>query len=309
MTNTDIELIEKGIQYMRAAEYDKAEQLFDDAIELQGANLARAYYNKGVLFHMHFNKKRESILYYENAISLNPNYGKSWYNLGDIYTEFNQYEKAKIMFQNAAKEMPEEIKPLISIAHVLNRMNDFSSAIYILKSLLEIEKLDDELLAKINSELGLALLQTSQVIMAYEHFKEAFLLNENDYQACYNIAYIADAFKRYDEAILFYGKAIILDVNEAKAYQGKACTYIHQKKYEKGLSLIEKAIELAPGNFEGYYNLASIYAGLNKEQELFNAIQKTIDLAPVQIGIATHIQNDPDFSFYTKHPNFLSLLK
>lgn len=309
MENKDSELVKSGIEHMRTGTFDLAEQFFNDAIALEGPYLHKAYYNKGVLCHEHLNKMQEALNCYEKATSLKPDYGKAWTNLGEVLCHFHQYGEAKTVYLKALELMPEETLPLIGLAYALNRINDFSNSIDILTELLDEEGIIDEFLAKINSELGLALLQTNQAKKAHVHFKKAFELDEKDYQACYNIAFIEDAFKNYEEAHTFYDKAIALNTNEGKAYQGKACTFIHTKKYPEALDFITKAIDLSPENFEGYYNLACICSGMGKEPELLDAIEKTIRLAPVQIGIATHIMNDPDFLPYSKQQNFMDVLE
>lgn len=303
-----MELVNDGIRNMKNGNYPLAEQLFNKAIATEGANVHKAFYNKGVLFHKYLNKLQSALECYEEATSLNPNYGYAWNNMGDIFCEFNQYDKAKEMFKKAIQEIPDELAPRLGLAYAQNRLGDFSASINALEILLKKDNIDKKLLAKINSELGLALVQTNQAEKALYFFKKAFELDEKDYQACYNIAFIKDASKDYEEALLYYDKAIALDKNEAKGYQGKACTCIHQKNYQDGLVLIQKAIELNPKNFEAYYNLACIYAGTGQEQELLNAIKKTIELAPPQIGIQRHILNDPDFLPYSKQPNFVGIL-
>ncbi|WP_222982820.1 tetratricopeptide repeat protein [Flagellimonas meishanensis] len=306
--NNDIELINEGISNMRKGNYSIAEQFFNKAIEMKGANLPMAQYNKGVLYHKHLNDMQLALECYKEATSLQPNYGYAWHNLGEVLCHFNYYAKGKEMFQKAIDQIPDELPPRLGLAYAQNRLGEFANSINILEQLLERDNQDKELLAKINSELGLALLQTQQAQRAYKHFKKAFDLNEKDYQVCYNIAFIADAFQSYEEAIEFYDKAIALNGKEAKGHQGKACTLIHTKRYGDALEYIQKAIELNPENFEGYYNLACIHAGLGEEDELLSAINKTIALAPRQIGIERHILNDPDFLPFTKQQNFIAVL-
>ena len=297
---TDTELITNAIFQKNQGNYDEAEKFYNEAIALNGTNLHKAYYNKGVLLEV-LNRLEEAQDCYTKASSLKPDYGIAWNNLGDLLCRRHSYERAKVVFEKAQTLMPNEFNPRIGLAFALNRLNDFSSSLNILKKLLEespVQNLDNKSRSKIHNEMGLALMHTNSIAMAYLHFIKAFEFYKHDYQTCYNIAFIADMEKRYDVAIEFYDKAIALNPDEAKGHQGKACTLIHTGKYEEALDLIQKAIQLDPNNFEGYYNLACIYANLANEKEMFDAIEKTIDLAPPQINIGHHILNDPDFSKY-----------
>lgn len=309
MANNGTKLVDDGIHKMCEGDYNKAESLFNEAISIgKGEDLSYAYYNKGILMEKHLNNMEEALHCYETAASFAPVYKYVWNNFGNMLLHFNEYEEALAAFEEALELTPNETRPLYNIAYTYNRLNNFQRAINILRKLLNME-VENEFIGKINSELGLALLKTNNIHEAYGHFEKAFQEGEQSYQVYYNIAFISDMLKKYDKALLFYDKAIALNKNESKGYQGKACTYIHTEKYEEGLVFIKKAIVLSPSNFEGYYNLACIYAGLRKEEELLKSIQKTIDLAPSQIGIEKHIQNDPDFLPYSKLKEFLSILE
>ncbi|MEZ4811548.1 MAG: tetratricopeptide repeat protein [Allomuricauda sp.] len=299
---TDTELITNAISQKNQGNYDGAEKFYNEAIALNGTSLHKAYYNKGVLLEI-LNRLEEAQDCYTKATSLKPDYGIAWNNLGDLLCRRHSYERAKVVFEKALTLMPNEFNPRIGLAYALNRLNDFNSSLNILKKLLEestVQNLDNKSRSKIYSEMGLALMHTNNITMAQQHFTKAFELYGQDYQTCYNIAFIADVEKKYDVAIEFYDKAIALNPNEAKGHQGKACTLVHIGKYEEALDLIKKAIQLDSNNFEGYYNLACIYANLAKEKEMFDALEKTIDLAPPQINIGHHILNDPDFSNYRR---------
>ncbi len=309
METQDLKLVNEGILQMKEGQYQKAESLFNKAIILEGQYLSKAYYNKGVLLQNHLNDIKEAMLCYIEATTLNPDYGYAWHNLGETLLHYNRYNDALQMFITAIETIPEDLNPRIGLAHTFNRLQEYESAIETLEPLLDQQGIKDNHMAKIQSEYGLALLQTNRVPEAYDHFKKAFQLNENDYQVCYNIAFISDMFKNYAEALSFYDKAIAVNTNEAKGYQGKACTYIHMREYQEALPYIQKAIALSPKNFEGYYNLACIHAGLGEEEALLDAIKKTIELAPPQIGIEKHIQKDPDFLPYSKNEGFMSVIE
>lgn len=301
MSTKDAKLITEAIAQKNAGNHVKSEKLYSEAIELNGENLHKAYYNKGNLL-KEINKIGAALECYEKATSIKPDYGIAWFNWGNLLCKIHKYHEAIRVFEAAISIMPNEINPLFGIAYAYNRIGSPHKSQEILIELLEkveSEQINIDLLSKIHSELGLSFLQTNDVTKAKVHFIKAYELNEYDYQACYNIAYIADTEKRYDAALDFYDKAISIDPNEAKGYQGKGCTLIHSGNLEEALAYIEKAIELNPNDFEGYYNLACIYSGLNNEKAMLDAVSKTISLAPKQLNIGHHILNDPDFSKYS----------
>lgn len=307
MHKNDATLITHAIQQKQQENYEKALELYDQAIKLNGPNLHSAYYNKGVLLRL-LNNNTGSQDCFKMAINVKPDYFEAWSNWGDLLCKIHNYSGALEMFKKAQRLNSKEINPKLGIAYCLNRLGNSSKACEILNPLLA-ESQNSELQSLIFSEFGLALLQTNQLHEALVNFTKAYELNNNDYQSCYNIGFISDMLKQYDEALIFYDKAISINPTESKAYQGKACTYIHTKRYHNALGLILKAVELNPNNFEGYYNLACVYAGLNQEDKTLDAIKKTIALAPQEIGIQNYILNDPDFSkFYSKIVDMINTL-
>lgn len=296
----DAELIMEAISQKNAGNFGESEKLFNNAIELNGQNLHKAYYNKGNLLKK-LDRIEEALNCYEKATLKKPDYGMAWFNWGDLLCKIHKYHEAAHVFDSANTVMPNEINPLFGIAYTANRTGSPHKSKIILKELLERakqEQIEPNLLSKMHSEMGLSLLYINNIAMANQHFKNAYELNNEDYQACSNIAFIADMEKRYDDAINFYDKAIAIKPSEAKGYQGKGCALIHNGKHEEALGFIQKAIQLNPHNFEGYYNLACVHSGLNNKKAMLEAISKTISLAPKQLNIGQHILNDPDFANY-----------
>jgi tetratricopeptide (TPR) repeat protein len=289
-------------------------QLYDQAIQLGDRGfLSQAYYNKGVLAFEN-DSLHEALDCFQKAIAVDPDYEKAWVNLGNIFLRFERHQEALDAFRNAQAILPDQVTSLFNTAMTLNRLNKFDDAWKILSSLVardektqEVRSALDEKAYLLYSEAGLACLQLNNSKQALHFFSRAFNLNSSDYQIVYNIAFIYDRLKDYDQALLFYDLSIALD--EFKGYQGKACTYIHLKKFEDALELISKAINIAPDNFEGYYNLACIYSGLNQKANLINAVRRVYELAPAGIPLANIFRSDPDFSAYHYDADFVAALR
>lgn len=276
MGKKDKELIQDANVKKQQGDYKESLNLYNGAIELKGEHLYEAYYNKGILLN-HLNNTLEAQQCFEMATNLKPDCGIAWFYWGELLCKVHNYSRAKEKFEKAYKTDPSNINPQIGIAYCFNRTNEFPKAIQMLSNLLNAPK-DPKQESKICSELGLAFLQTNNLQKAYNNFIRAYELNDQDYQACYNIAFIEDLSKNYEKAISFYENAIALSPNEGKAYQGLACTYIHMKKYQQAKDYINKAIALNPNNFEGYYNLACVYAGLQNQKGTIDALKKRLRL-------------------------------
>lgn len=307
-------LIQMALKAKHADDHSLAFDLYNQAIKMgDHGYLAQAYYNKGVLWldqHQH----RDALNCFQEAVSLDPDYEKAWVNLGSVYLFFDQYKEALYAFERAHGLVPDQVHSLFNRGYALNRLGRYREASNILKNLIVREEKFKDVIGvmgeeayRLYSEAALSSLQLGDHQNALHYFRKAFNLNTGDYQVCYNLAFIYDHVKDFEQAILFYDLSIALDPNQHKGYQGKACTYIHMKKYNDALQWIARSINLSPENFEAYYNLACIYAGQGEQENMINAIAKTIELAPRGLDIKAIFRNDADFAAFTNDAAFLQV--
>ena len=63
----------------------------------------------------------------------------------------------------------------------------------------------------------------------------------------------------YDTAISYFDRAINLDTNNYKAYNGKGIALCFKGQYTNGMPLIQKALNMKPDYANGYFNMAMAY--------------------------------------------------
>ncbi len=84
----------------------------------------------------------------------------------------------------------------------------------------------------------------------------------------------------YDNAIIFFDKAIDLDANNAKLYSERGVTHFHLKHNLKALADMDKAVELEPNNSYRYSSRAFIKGACRMTDEAIADYQKCIELDP-----------------------------
>lgn len=94
---------------------------------------------------------------------------------------------------------------------------------------------------------------------AIVEYKKAIVLNPNYKDAYNNLGNCYLELKNYDNAIKMLQKAITLDSNYNEAYYNLGNTYTYQKYYDNAIKMYKKAILLNPNYKEAYYNLGHCY--------------------------------------------------
>ncbi len=126
-----------------------------------------------------------------------------------------------------------------------------------------------------NSHLALNSYQLS-----IENFTQLLILDPNDAEA-YNNRGIAYYFlKDYDSAIQDYDKVIELDPNFVVAYMNRGEAYRRLGQYNLALLDCNKAIELIPNSAIAYSNRGEVYNSLLQYEKAIQDLNKAIELSP-----------------------------
>jgi tetratricopeptide (TPR) repeat protein len=115
---------------------------------------------------------------------------------------------------------------------------------------------------------------------AVAFFRKAIELNP-DYAKAYNGLGVAlDDQEKYEEAVAAYRKAIELKPDYALAYRNLGNALMHQGKYGEAVAAHRKAIELKPDYALAYRNLGIALRKQKKFGESATAYRKAIELKP-----------------------------
>ena len=85
-------------------------------------------------------------------------------------------------------------------------------------------------------------------------------------------------FKRYDEAIADFNRALEIKPNYIPSFSGLGFCYHKKKQYSKAISAYEKTIELSPEHLTAYRALFNIYKELGNAEKANYYGQKSNDL-------------------------------
>ena len=148
----------------------------------------------------------ESIVHYDKALSLNPNYAEAWSNKGNALQEFKRFEESIVHYDKALNLKPGYLKGYIGKGNTLVELKHFEEAIFYYDQALNL----NPNYAEAHSAKGNALYELKQFDAAIAHHNKALEL-KHDYAAGWiNKGVTVNELGLYKEAIFCFSKALSL---------------------------------------------------------------------------------------------------
>lgn len=93
-----------GIQAQNAGNMQEAYGEFERALKLD-PKFSQAHHAMGLVLHLGFARHQEAIGHFEEAIRLDPAFSDAKVNLGNVFLDSKQYDKAAALYQEALNDM------------------------------------------------------------------------------------------------------------------------------------------------------------------------------------------------------------
>ena len=211
------------------------------------------------------NKKyKQSLIYLDKAIKLNPQFVNAYIEKGLVYYEQHQYDLAEEAYEKARMINPNAPYADVEIAH------------------LYLKKAVDS-----NAEKALTYLKKSEyyydLAIKKNRFFGMFYIGKARLYETWGDIYLQSRAKYFEKALFCYNKAFELGVpGRQYIYYGwyrNLC--FKMKKYDQALLLCQKMLPLLPKDdqFDFYRKRANIYQALNKDKESLEDYRLAYQLA------------------------------
>jgi len=210
--------LESIVDFHKSGQYIKALSIIDRLLE--------TYHNDPFLFNIKGSCLCEtgdlntSIISFEKAITLKPDYAEALFNLGVTYQKLNQFDKAIESYEKA-----------LNIQHAY---------------------------PTVHLNLGIIYFQKDQLNSAIKSFEWAVAYSPNHSEAYYNLGAALQKNRQFEKAKKQFEKAISINPNYAHAYEslGILCEIINLPN--EALSYFEKALRINPHLTNTYRNLSKL---------------------------------------------------
>ena len=179
---------------------------------------------------------------YNQILKIDPGHVSTLNNLGTLYVNLKEHQKAKDCYEKVIKINP-------------NYADAYNNLGVIFKNLGEIQK-------------------------AKDCYEKVIKINPNYANAHNNLGVILQYLGEPQKAKDCYEKAIAIDPNYANAHNNLGVIFQKLKEYQKAKNCYEKAIAINPNYADAYNNLGVIFQELGEIQKAKDCYEKTIKINP-----------------------------
>ena len=314
--------------YQAAGEYDKALEMYDQAIKMSGKPEILCNLKAGLLHSLHRDEemlsfrnssyallggacdadgyaglillneektREEALVYIHNAIeagSAEPDFYDAYIDEfldRDLYYRAMLCADSGIIHTNVRDDLTQKK------AEILLRQGRNDLAAYITEDLLR-EKPEDSDLHYLYGRVQYALGHEREAV---EWLESAVGLDHSSHEYIFTLAQCYYRIQDYDQALFYYTKAIMLDENDCESFKKRANIYLRKEEDQKALADINRAMLLDPGDPETYLLIGNILAGYEVEEytqiEGADSVDDTKEpLDPEETGEAAAEQDDEE---------------
>jgi len=143
--------------------------------------------------------------------------------------------------EKAATMAPTSVEALFQLGNAYTDKEQFEKAIEMFKKVVEL----DPKYADGYSNLGVAYYRNGQMNKAVESFEKAVDLAPNDAEIRYNLGGALAQVNRLDDAVASFNKALSLNPNLPQAYLGLGSVYKLQGKNSEAIKALNRFLELS----------------------------------------------------------------
>jgi tetratricopeptide (TPR) repeat protein len=249
--------LKKGIDAVNKGDYVSALNLLKDVVKSDKSYDANYNYGEALF---RTGSIEEAIKYLNIALADDDEGIMALKDLGEIYTQKKDYNKANDYFKKAIKVEPQNIPVLIAKAAMLSAQGKIDPAIEVLTLASSIDKEHPDPMVFVGLGDAWYARGTSPKI-ALDNYQKALKLKSNLAVAYYGLGRVYFKMKKYNDAINSFNIAIEKDPNYAPAYLEMGKILYFNGDFPKAAASFIKYSKLRPGTQEGNsYYAKTLYA-------------------------------------------------
>jgi tetratricopeptide (TPR) repeat protein len=267
----------RGMAFDRCGMTDQARQALQHALQVShGGNYCRARVQLGVLqYRAH--QTAEAVSSFEQAVRDDPNCVEGYTNLAMVQRERAQGNDRLQAVANIRQALARDDKFIpalnqLALTYLAEAGNDPRSQRLMLAEIVcrqavqvsqqhtgEIAPEVRSFVADVENTWGLINIKVGQIIGALNHFRRAFQLNPNMFEAWVNYGTVNLSFRGYDDAKDAFQHAVQLRPNDYDAHIGLGVALRGLRQNQQAQAEYERAEQLDQNRPDAFYNLAVLY--------------------------------------------------
>ena len=241
-----------------------------------------------------------SLRYFKRALHLNPENDLALNEISTCYEAEDKYKEAIVFFEGFIDNHPYNGGAWQHLAYAFEKDGQAENAIWAYDYVTIINPfLSHAFLSKASLQINLKQYKEAiETIEASFEFEDPFYLTYCQIGECF------ERLRKYDEAIVYYNKAIDDNREYPDGWLGKAIALDAQGEYKKALEHINMAINLDKNDADYYYVKAEILENLEAFDDAEQAFMDAMSLEPEDEEIVLDY-----FQFLKRHQEINDVLE
>ena len=251
---------------------DEIESLLDND-ELKSNPFINNLYNQLAYEYLRNGYYDKSEQFFEKSLEINDKDRFALYYLSTLYRESGKFDQSIALSEQHISSYPNEQEGYINKSISLLSLQRFDTVIEELSDALKMFPEDFE----VNYFLGLAHYSLKEFEDAEVFYKKALSLDTSSIPAMHALAMVYDQNKKWDKSDKLYTDLITINTKDAQAYNNYAYSLIERnEETDYALTLAKKAIELSPKTSSYLDTIGWIYFKLNDFEQAKEFIGQAI---------------------------------
>jgi tetratricopeptide (TPR) repeat protein len=236
----------------RAALFENEETLWTDTLAWN-PNCWIGHYNLGIVY---FQKGQgdKAIEHYRKALEINPDYAEAYTNLGNALSQDGHVDDAIVQYQKALDISPNDAKAHNDLGVAFYRKGQLNDAAAQYKKSLEINSEDPSTY----DNLGVVYSLQGQPDEAVAQYQKALEVDPDNVETLYNLGVVLAQKGDIDDAISQYQKVIKIRPTYGEAYTNLGIAFFKKGQVDKAQALFNEAVRLNPNDVVAQSNLAKV---------------------------------------------------
>ena len=218
----------------------------------------------------------KAFVHYQKAIDLYPDYDAALMNLGNLYRETGDLEKAQYYLQKSIEVTPDFATAWMNLGIVQAASKQFKEALQSYTNALKYRKN----YANCYYNLGNLYLEQKLYNEALNHWQRAVTLNPKFQKAWANMLTMLDSKSLFEDALRLSEEALKHLPNESSILFLRANIFGKLGRYVEAEQLFKRIIAKESMNYMYHTNLAVLYHRWNRINEAIDSYKKALEVNP-----------------------------
>ena len=224
---------------------------------------------------------------YNQVLKIDPSHSQSLGNIGVIFTNLKEHQKAKECFEKAIEIDPNNSSAHNNLGVISKDLGENQKAKEFYEKAIEIDP--NHLDA--HNNLGVIFKVLGENQKAKDCFEKAIEIDPNHVDAHNNLGVVFEELKEYQKAKECYEKAIKINPNHVDAHNNLGVIFKDLGENQKAKECYEKAIEINPIYVHAHNNLGVIFKVLGENQKAKECYEKAIEINPIYVHAHNNLGN------------------